>query len=600
MAEMQTATEFDPITLEVVRNRVDVIAQEMQVAMVRSSFSVVIKEGWDCACSLFDPEAQTIAQAKSLPVHLGVLVSCVRRVIEDYPVETMREGDVYIFNDPYEGGNHIPDLTVVMPIIWEGRTVALACVMAHQQDFGGMAIGSLPPDATEIFQEGLILPPCKLVSEGEWNKEILQIILKNIRMPHLTQGDMRGMMAAGEVGKRRIQEMCAELGAETLQRYIEELMNRAERQTRLKIEEIPDGVYSFHDWLDNDGIDLEKRHKIQVTVTVKGSDIVFDFEGTDPQLKGAANSALSGPACCVYYAIRCITGADIPTNAGCFRPITLKVPKGSLLNPNHPAALNARTMTLYRTLDCIFGSLMQAIPGKLRASSGGMQGVSLSGRRAGSGGAYVYLELFAGGMGARPTKDGVDYIECDVTNMMNSPVEAVEMEYPLHISRARLWDDSGGPGKFRGGMGMEKAFEVLEGECEVTHRGDRHFTHPWGLFGGKPGASYATYVKRKDGTDFKVPSRLRFPLRPGDKMECYVGAGGGNGDPLEREPEKVREDVLDRKVSEKTAREEYGVVFAPGTYELNMEETETLRAEMREARGEINWTYDWGGDVGRK
>jgi N-methylhydantoinase B len=426
----------------------------------------------------------------------------------------------------------------------------------------------------------------------------MNVILKNVRMPGHTVGDLRAMMAAGDVGRRRYLEMVDEYGAEAIQRHVNELMDRAERLTRQKIAEIPDGTYSFEDWLDNDGIDLETMHKLKATVTIDGSDMFIDFEGTDPQLKGAANSALSGPYCCAYYVMHCLVGPEIPINSGCYRAISLNVPKGTLLNPDHPAPLNARTMTMCRTVDVIFGSLIQAVPERLRAASAGMEGVSLSGRRPGDNSAYVYLELFAGGMGARPTKDGIDYIECDVTNMMNAPVEAVEMEYPIRVHRALLREDTGGAGKFRGGTGIEKEFELTEGECEITHRGDRFFTQPWGLFGGKPGASWATRVTRKDGEAFDVPARLRFPLRTGDRMYCYTGGGGGHGDPLERNPSVVAEDVWDRKVSAQSARNDYGVVIDEKTGDFDPEETERQREQMRTRRGPITWTYDLGGDLG--
>lgn len=601
MVVRQPATGIDPLTLEVIRNRLDVIAQEMQLALVRSSFSCVIKEAWDCACALFDTKGETVAQAKSLPIHLGTLVASVNRILQDYPLGIgMQEGDAYIFNDPYEGGTHIPDLTVVVPIVWNGRTVALACIMAHQQDFGGMTIGTMAPDATEIFQEGLILPPCKLMSKGEWNRDVVGIILKNVRMPRQLMGDLRAMMAAGEVGKRRYQELCRGLGADVLQRYVEELKDRAEFLTRQKIAEIPEGTYRFHDFLDNDGIDLDRRVKIQVAVGRRGSDLVIDFDGTDPQLKGPANSARSGPPCCGYYVIRCITDPAIPNNGGCFRPIALSMPEGTLLNPRHPAPLNARSMTLARIADTIFGALVQAIPTRVRAASASMMGISLSGQRPDGSGYYVYMELACGGMGARPSKDGIDYIEGDMANTMNTPVEAVETEYPLRIHYAKLRDDSGGPGRYRGGLGMEKEFEVLEGECEVTHRGDRHFTQPWGLFGGRPGASWSTTVHRMDGSSFKVPARMRFLLRPGDRMRVLTGGGGGYGDPLQRPAGQVREDVLDRKITEETTRKEYGVVVMPDTGAVDIQATAALRAQMQSLRGPITWTFDRGGDLGRE
>ncbi|MEF2073768.1 hydantoinase B/oxoprolinase family protein [Consotaella aegiceratis] len=589
---MTRTKSFDPITLEVLRNRMEIIADEMQAAMIRSAFSNIIKEGGDCGVAIFDAKGGLIAHANALPANLGILNSSVARVLEDYPADGMEDGDAYCFNDPYEGGTHIPDVAMIVPIVWEGRTIALSAVIAHQQDFGGMTLGSLPPDSTEIFQEGLVLPPCRLIHRGRWNKEVLGIILKNIRMPDHTMGDFRAELAAGDVGRRRFLETVAEYGIDTLLAYIDELNDRAERQARAKIEEIPDGVYDFVDYLDNDGIDLDVKRKIQCTVTVAGSNMTFDFSGTDPQLRGASNSAVSGPISCCYYVAHCIYGEDVPNNEGCYRPLTVHVPKGTLLNPEHPAALNSRTMTVLRAVDTAFGSLMRVIPQRLRASSGGMEGVTLAGRRP-DGSAYVYLELFAAGMGARPTKDGIEYIECDTTNMLNTPVEALELDYPVRIHQLLLRQDGGGAGRFRGGTGIVKEFEILDETTEISHRGDRFVTQPWGLFGGRPGASWETTVTRTDGEVFKVPSRKRFKLGKGDRMVCAVAGGGGYGDPLDREPEAVAADVRDRKVSPTQADEVYGVVLTKaGT--VDGAATESRRAALKAAAGPIDWTFDRG------
>jgi N-methylhydantoinase B len=374
-------------------------------------------------------------------------------------------------------------------------------------------------------------------------------------------------------------------------------MQRAEMLTRAKISELPDGTYSFFDWLDNDGLVLDKRVKIQATMTIKGTELHVDFAGTDPQVRGAANAAFSHAACVTYYCVRCVTDPTLPNNAGCFRPITVSLPEGSVVNPRHPAALNARTMTVCRMTDVIFGCLAQAAPERVRACSSSMQGVSFSGRRAADGRAYVYLELFCGGMGARPTKDGVDYIETDITNMMNAPTEAVEMEYPLRVRSMCLKRDSGGAGRHRGGLGMEKVFEVLEGPLEVTHRGDRHATRPYGLEGGKPGMSWSSIVTRRDGSTHKVPSRERFTLQTGEVINCVTAGGGGYGDPLTRPGRAVLDDVLDHRVSRPAALEAYGVVVDEGLH-LDEAATDATRQELREARGEITWRFDRG-ELGR-
>ena len=592
MLDRKKTGAIDPITVEVVRNRLDVVASEMEGALIRSAFSVVLKEGADCSCALFTVSGDTMAQSVALPQHLGVLAATVKSILRDFDVDAMREGDVYIMNDPYDGGTHLPDITVLTPVIFEGHPVAVAASMAHHSDLGGMAIGSLPPDATELFQEGLVLPPVKLMTKGEYEKPILAILLKNVRMPSYLMADLGAQIAAVRTGAARFQTLCEEFGEERVLSCIEELMDRAETLTRARIAEIPDGTYSFVDYLDNDGIVLDKRIKIQASLTIKGSNIHVDFAGTDPQVAGAANAAFSHAACVTYYCVRCVTDPTLPNNAGCFRPITVSLPQGTVINPNHPAALNARTMTVCRMTDVIYGCLAQAAPERVRASSSSMQGVSFSGRRR-DGRAYVYLELFCGGMGARPTKDGVDYIETDITNMMNAPTEAVELEYPLRVHSMRFAPDSGGAGLHSGGLGMTKVFEVVDGSLEVTHRGDRHFSRPWGLKGGKPAKPWASVLKRTDGSVHKVPARERFRMQTGDILTCDTAGGGGYGDPLLRPARQVAEDVADGRVSIDAAANDYGVVIGPAGG-LDAGATDSRRWEMATARGAVTWTFDRG------
>jgi N-methylhydantoinase B len=587
------AGAVDAITIEVIGNRLNVVAAEMEGAVIRSAFSIVLKEGADCSCALFTADGETMTQSVALPQHLGVLASTVKSILRDFPIATMGDGDIYIMNDPYDGGTHLPDVTVLAPVIWRCRPVAVAACMAHQSDLGGMAIGSLPPDATELFQEGLVLPPVRLMKGGVFEEAVRRILLKNVRIPADVTADIGAEIAAVRIGADRYRGLCDEYGADCVQAVVAELMNRAEVVTRARISEIPDGSYTFWDYLDNDGIVLDKRIRIQATLTIKGSDVMVDFAGTDRQVRGAANAAFSHAACVVAYCIRCVTDPTLPNNAGCFRPISVRLPEGTVVNPRHPAALNARTMTVCRMTDVIFGCLAQAAPERVRAASSSMEGVSFSGRRSRDGRAYVYLELFCGGMGARPTKDGVDYIETDITNMMNAPTEAVEMEYPLRIRSMRLKTDSGGAGHYRGGVGMHKVFEVLEGPLEVTHRGDRHFTQPWGLKGGQPAMSWSSILCRADGSTHTVPARERFSMNAGDVLDCDTAGGGGYGDPLLRPPEAVLEDVRNQRVSEAAARRDYGVVQdAAGGVDLAA--TRALRERLAAERGPITWTFDLG------
>ena len=589
---LRTATTIDPITLEVVRNRLDVVAAEMEGALIRSAFSVVLKEGADCSCALFTVGGETMAQSVALPQHLGVLASTVKALLREFPPETMEDGDVYFMNDPYDGGTHLPDITVLTPVFAEGQCVAMAASMAHHSDLGGMAIGSLPPDATELFQEGLVLPPIKLASKGVFDRQIMGILLKNVRMPDYVRADLGAQVAAVRIGALRFRTLCEEYGIPRVLACVQALMDRAEALTRARIAEMPDGTYSFSDWLDNDGIVLDKRIRIQAALTIKGSDIHIDFAGTDPQVQGAANAAFSHAACVAYYCVRCVTDPSLPNNAGCFRPISVALPEGTVVNPKHPAALNARTMTVCRMTDVIFGCLAQAAPERIRASSSSMQGVSFSGRRR-DGRAYVYLELFCGGMGARPGKDGVDYIETDITNMMNAPTEAVELEYPLRVHSMRLAPDSVGAGLNRGGLGMQKVFEVLEGPLEVTHRGDRHFSRPWGVNGGRPAAPWSSVLRRTDGSTHKVPARERFRMREGDVLDCFTAGGGGYGDPLLRPAELVRQDVIDGTVTREAAAADYGVVVTDALA-LDAAATDARSAALVKGRGAVTWTFDRG------
>ncbi len=582
----------DPVLLEVIRNRLDVIATEMQSALIRSAFSVVLKEGADGSCALFTADGQTMAQSVALPQHLGVLASTVRSILRRWPLAAMGPGDVFVMNDPYDGGTHLPDITLLTPVFWEGQAIALAASMAHQQDLGGMAIGSLPPDATDLFQEGLVLPPVRLMLGGTFDEQILSIILKNVRIPGHTLADLNAQIAAVRSGADRFVTLCDEVGGQRVLSAIAELMDRAEQITRARIRDIPPGTYRFWDFLDNDGIVLDRKVRIEATLTVADDSIHVDFSGTDPQVVGAANAAFSHAACVAYYCVRCVTDPTLPNNAGCFRPITVSLPEGSVVNPRHPAAVNARTMTVCRMTDVIFGCLAQAIPERVRAASSSMQGVSFSGRRR-DGRAFVYLELFCGGMGARPTQDGVDYIETDITNMMNTPTEALELEYPLRVRSMRLKTDSGGAGRRRGGLGMQKIFEVLEGKIEVTHRGDRHFSQPWGLMGGQAAIPWASVLSRRTGETHKVPARERFTMLTGDVLDCVTAGGGGYGDALLRTPEAVREDVLDLKVSRKAALCDYGVVLdANGA--LDEPATRARRDDLAATRGPVTWTFDRG------
>ncbi len=585
----------DPILLEVLRNRLDAIADEMEITLLKSAYSPIVKEGLDASSALFDVEGQTVAQGTGIPIHLGSLVFAVKRIIEVFPPETMREGDAFLLNDPYDGGTHLPDWVVVVPVVWAGRTVALATTMCHHQDVGGKTPGSIPTDATEIYQEGLIIPPCRLMRDGEPDPTVLAFIRRNVRIPEVVVGDLMAQIAAGRLGAARMQELVGKHGLATVLAAIAELFTRAEVLTRRQIAAIPDGTYRFADILDNDGIELDRRIEIRVAVTVRGSDLTFDFTGTSPQVRGPFNSVPSSTLSAVYYTVRAVTDPHIPNNAGCFRPISVVLPPGSLVNPRPPAPVSGRTATVKRIADTLLGAFVQALPERIpAANSGTLLVMAIGGTRPETGRPFVAAELAAGGMGARPRKDGLDAIETDVTNCMNIPVEALEMNFPVRIPYCRTRRDSGGAGRQRGGLGLEKAFQALATDLTVSHRGERFYSVPWGLFGGLPAAGGEAVIARADGGRDAIPGKQIVTLRPGDTLHVRLAGGAGYGDPLDRDDARVLEDVLDGKVSTEAAARDYGVVVDASGREVDALGTKARREALRAARGSITWTYDRG------
>jgi N-methylhydantoinase B len=586
---------LDPVLLEVLRNRLDAIADEMELTLLKSAASPIVKEGLDASAALFNVEGETIAQAAAIPIHLGALQFAAQRIVRAFPPAQMVEGDAFLLNDPYDGGTHLPDITLAVPVIAEGRTVALSCTMCHHQDVGGRTPGSVPTDATELYQEGLIIPPTRLFRAGELDENLFGLLRRNVRLPDVFTGDLMAQVAAGRLGALRLRELLAAHGVAEGLAYVEELLTRAERLTRHQIEAMPDGEYRFEDWLDDDGVVLEQRVKIVATVRIAGSSMTVDFTGTDQQVRGPFNSVPASTLSAVYYAIRAISDPAIPNNGGCFRAVEAVLPLGTIVNPRPPAPVSCRTATIKRIADTILGALVRALPHRMpAASSGSLLVMAFGGHDPERDAPFVASELAAGGMGARPDKDGIDAIETDVTNCMNIPVESVEMGFPLRIERARLWADSGGAGRFRGGLGLEKVYEATTTDVMVSHRGERFSSAPWGLHGGGPGRSGSAFIRRRDGTRETLPSKKMIVLHPGDQLWEYIAGGAGHGDPLEREPERVLADVQDGKVSREAAGEVYGIVLAGDA--VDEVATKERREALARGRGTHTYTFDRGPD----
>lgn len=547
----------DPVTLEVVRNKLDGIANEMQATLTRSSFSPVVKESMDASSSLFTARGVTLAQATAIPIHLATLIPCVSKFIETFPPESMEAGDIYTLNDPYLGGTHLPDFAVVMPVFQSGQLIALSCTMTHHQDVGGMTPGSVPTNATEIFQEGIRVPPLKLRSGGIWNETLLAILKRNVRTPEMFIGDLNAQVAGCATGVRRVEELANLYGAEELVDMFEELIDRSERMTRQAIRELPDGRYNYFDYLDNDGVDLDQRVRVEVTAIVEGDEICFDFTGTSPQTRGPINAVPSGALAAAFYTVRAITDPLIPTNGGCLRPVRLVLPEGSLVNPKEPAPVNTRTVTIKMAAACMLGAFRKCIPDRMPASDAvDMHGLVWSGVR-NDGSRYVVSEMIAGGAGAGRDRDGLDGIETDVTNCMNLPVESLEMNCPIRVHRSGIRTNSGGAGKHRGGAGIIREYELLEGVARITHRGERFYSNAPGVFGGAPGASSISWIDRADGRREVIPSKHVFSLYPGDRVTIETAGGGGFGSPEERSRDEVAADLRNGKITAQFAAEAY-------------------------------------------
>ena len=559
MNRMVDVTTTDPITLEVVRNKVDGIANEMQSTLLRSSFSTVVKEGLDASASLFTPNGETLAQAIAIPIHLATLIPIVETIARTFSLDAMKPGDLYIMNDPYLGGTHLPDIAIVMPVFFDERPIAFSAAMSHHQDVGGMSPGSVPPNATEIYQEGIRIPPLKLREGNEFNHTLVEMLKLNVRVPQVFMGDIGAQISACTVGARRVAELAGRYGYGQTLRIFNELLDRSEQLTRKALEAIPDGTYSYVDYLDNDGVNLDESVRIEVAVTVSGSELHCDFEGTDPQTRGPFNAVKSGSQAAAYYAVRAVTDSSIPTNGGCFRPVSLHLPEGTLVNPVEPAPVNSRTATLKRIAGSIVGALKGALPDQIPADSAGeLLVLSLGGKNL-SGKPYVVGEFNAGGSGGGPRKDGVDVIETDGSNCMNMPVEALELEAPARVHRMSLRTDSGGVGEFRGGLGCVREIEFLTDNIALTHRGERHRHAARGSQGGGDGAKAFSKIVRRDGTEEVVNSKLFTMVHSGERLIVETAGGGGYGDPNERDRQSVQEDLRNRKVSEQSAMNDYGL-----------------------------------------
>lgn len=515
---------YDPIELELFKNIFISISEEMAAVLGRTALSPNIKERKDFSCALFNDRGETLAQGSHIPVHLGAMPLSVRAAMESVRFE---EGDLVILNDPYRGGTHLPDITCVSPVFVRGKLRFFAANRAHHSDVGGMTPGSMPL-AQEIFQEGLIIPPLKLVRRGKIDDGILALILANVRTPDERRGDILAQVAANGIGRRRILETIERYGLATVIRYGRLVQDYTERVLRETIKSIPDGTYVFSDVLDDDGIS-DRPVRIGVELEVRGDTAVVDFSSSAPQVSGSVNANFAVTCSAVLYVFRSLVNEDIPFNTGLLRPLKIVAPKGLIVNAEFPAAtVGGNVETSQRIVDVLLGALAKALPGRVpAASSGTMNNVAFGGRDPVRERSFAYYETIGGGMGASPARDGLSGVHTHMTNSLNTPVEALENYLPVRILRYGLRPDSGGRGRFNGGEGIVREYEFLVAS-QLTIISERRKFPPYGLEGGRPGALGKNTLIRK-GRETVLGSKINLRVEPGDILRVETPGGGGYG-----------------------------------------------------------------------
>ena len=582
-AEAQGAGGADPFGFELFRNAIFAIADEMALTVCRTTYSGVLRDNMDFSTALTDGDGRLIAQGLTLPGHLGSVPTAIESVLRHYG-DDIHPGDIYVMNDPFDGGMHLPDIFIFKPVFDGGERLAFAATVCHHADVGGRVAGSNASDSTEIYQEGVRIPPLRLYDKGARNETLFALLEKNVRLPVKLFGDLRAQLAACHIAERQFIELVRQHGAAATRFYLREIIDYAERLTRAALRDLPDGETSFEDWIDDDGVDRGKPIRLFVTLRKEGGSLHADWAGSSPQVKGAINSTLSWTKAATYTAIRSVLPAGIPNNEGVFRAITVSAPSGTITNAVLPAACAARGLTGFRMVDCAFGALAMMLPEKVfAASDGGNTGITIGGyddqRKP-----FIYVDFTCGTWGARPWADGLDGNSNIFANMASQSVEVTEAEYPLQILSYEFVPDRAGAGRYRGGTPFRRDYRFLEAEGLLQVRSDRHTFRPYGLYGGSPGQPSRNAMN--PGPDERpLPSKLTETIQHGDVFRHELAGAGGWGDPLERDPQAVLRDLRNELIGEDTARDDYGVIVDRTSWRVDHAATEARRAELRAARG---------------
>ena len=555
----------DPATFVVIKNSLYAAAEEMKVVLAKTAYSPILKVAGDYSCGIFDISGQMVAQGPDLPIHLGSMPDAVKAVVSAF--ETFEEGDVFIHNDPYFGGSHLPDVNVVSPAFYNDKLIGFACIRAHWPDVGSASPGSYGA-VTEIYGEGLRLPPVKLYSKGFLNKDVDAIIFANVRTPDERRGDLGAQIAANRRATERLGALADKYGVDILVATMAEVLNYSEKMMRTLLARLPDGKSTFEDFCDGDGVieegDAEDQtFQIKMTVEKTGEHISVDFSGTDDAVSGPMNAPLSVTASGVFCALKTIIDPDglIPPNSGCWRTITVSAPKGCVLNAEFPSpVVYANHEISHRVCDMTFGAVAEFWPDNTMACSQGTSAVvTFGGEDPRNKQRYVSYETIKGGFGARPNKDGINAIASGISNTMNTPIEILEMSFPVRVDEYVLVTDSGGAGRFRGGLGASRTWTVLDHKARASACLERTKSAPFGLSGGKPGLAAKIWTEAPNGDKGIAPGKGGFDVPNGGQIHLRVPGSGGFGDPSERDINAIKEDVLDGYISEEAAETHYGV-----------------------------------------
>jgi N-methylhydantoinase B len=579
----------DPITLQVIQARLAGIVQEMQNSLFRTGYSTIIRESQDASCAILNSRGEVVAQHVVLPLHMGAFPACAAAILKNFSIEEIHPGDAFITNHPYLGGSpHAPDMGVLTPIFFNGAWVGFAANMAHKSDIGGTVPGSGSGNAREIYQEGLHLPPVKFVARAQPVKELEALICANSRTPALVIGDLRGQVGAARLGERRFAELLERYGMETVLQSTELLSAYTEARVRQTLATWPDGTSEGESLVDHDGVDLTRPIRIHVKIRKNGGTMEFDFSGSSNQTAGPANirPPLVRAACA--YCLVSLVDRFLPINAGLARVIQTHFRSGSVVDPHFPAAVNTYMPTALAVAEAVLRALAPFAPEKRIAGGSGSAALVLGGRDRQSNRAYVHYEIFSGGTGARSGKDGVSATAFHLSNCKTAPIEIIESEFPTRVERFEMIPDSGGAGKWRGGLGFARDYRILADEVRFSMRTDKHLVAPWGSALGAGGGKGACVINPGSQDERRLPSRFGdYPLGRDDVVRVERPGGGGLGDPFDRPVERVLEDVRQGYVSAQRAAADYGVVVeaSAGEAVINLEETRRLRGKVQKNSG---------------